>query len=144
MVKKRQGTPWKPAGEYSKELVGLTINLLVKNIARSTDFASTVLGAHIVYQDEDFAAVELNGSKWCLHCDHTYQDHPLSGSLTETSVRGIGAEFRVLALDPDEAESRARTHGHTVLAGAMDKAHGMREAYIIDPDGYCWVPSVVI
>jgi hypothetical protein len=29
-----------------------------------------------------------------------------------------------------------------VLAGSLDKAHGMREAYILDADGYLWVPSV--
>ena len=24
---------------------------------------------------------------------------------------------------------------------ATDKPHGLREAYILDPDGYCWVPG---
>jgi len=28
------------------------------------------------------------------------------------------------------------------LAGALDKPHGLREAYIIDQDGYLWVPGV--
>jgi len=23
----------------------------------------------------------------------------------------------------------------------MDKPHGLREAYLIDPDGYIWVPD---
>jgi hypothetical protein len=28
------------------------------------------------------------------------------------------------------------------LAGALDKPHGLREAYIIDQDGYLWVPGI--
>ena len=64
------------------------------------------------------------------------------GSPAETEVRGVGAELRVMGLDPDAAEGRARAAGYTVLAGSLDKAHGMREAYILDADGYLWVPSV--
>ena len=36
----------------------------------------------------------------------------------------------------------ARDLGGVVLAGAADKPHGVREAYILDPEGYCWVPTV--
>lgn len=142
MVAKRTGTPWKPAGEYSKELAGLTVNLLVRDIPRATAFAREVLQATVVYEDPDFAAVEACGAKWCLHADHTYSDHPLSGSLAETQIRGIGAELRLQGLDPDAAEARARAAGYEVLAGALDKPHGLREAYILDPDGYLWVPGV--
>jgi hypothetical protein len=28
-----------------------------------------------------------------------------------------------------------------VLQAPADKPHGLREAYILDPDGYCWVPG---
>lgn len=143
-MKKRTGDPWKPAPSYSKDLDGLTVNLLVRDISRAASFAREVLGATVIYEDPDFAAVEGYGGRWCLHADHTYSDHPLSGSLSETTVRGIGAEMRLMGCDPDAAEARARSGGYTVLAGALDKAHGMREAYLIDPDGYCWVPSVVL
>lgn len=87
MTKLRTGTPWKPAGEYSKELGGLTVNLLVRDMPRATAFAREVLQATIVYEDPDFAALEAQGAKWCLHADHTYSDHPLSGSLAETEIR---------------------------------------------------------
>jgi catechol 2,3-dioxygenase-like lactoylglutathione lyase family enzyme len=141
-MKKRTGDPWKPAGEYSKELGGLTVNLLVRDVATACAFAREVLQATIIYEDPDFAAVEAQGSKWCLHADHTYANHPLSGSLAETRIRGIGAELRVMGVDPDAAEAGARAAGYDVLAGSLDKPHGMREAYILDPDGYCWVPSI--
>jgi hypothetical protein len=44
--------------------------------------------------------------------------------------------------DPDEAESMARRLGFAVLAGAVNKPHGLREAYLVDPDGYLWVPDI--
>lgn len=141
-MKKRTADPWLPAPAYSRELTGLTVNLLVRDLPRATAFAREVLGAAVVYEDPDFAAVEGFGSKWCLHADHTYNDHPLSGSLAETPVRGIGAELRLIGCDPDAAVERARTNGFAVLAGSLDKPHGMREAYLLDGEGYCWVPSV--
>ena len=54
----------------------------------------------------------------------------------------FGAELRLHGRDPDDAEAAARALGLTVMAGAMDKPHGLREAFIIDPDGYLWVPDV--
>jgi hypothetical protein len=27
------------------------------------------------------------------------------------------------------------------MATAADKGHGLREVYIVDPDGYIWVPD---
>ena len=56
--------------------------------------------------------------------------------------RGAGVELRLYGCDPDEAEARARQLGFTVLAGAMDKPHGLRECVILDDEGYAWVPSV--
>ena len=40
---------------------------------------------------------------------------------------------------PTPPRSTAESLGYTVLAGAADKPHGLREAYIADPDGYVWV-----
>jgi len=55
-------------------------------------------------------------------------------------ARGAGIELRLYGTDPDAAEGRAREAGAIVLAGAIDKPHGLREAYILDGDGYVWVP----
>jgi hypothetical protein len=51
-------------------------------------------------------------------------------------------ELRLYGVDPDQAEAAARRRDAVVLAGAADKEHGLREAYIVDDDGYVWVPSV--
>ena len=105
-------------------------------------FQTQVLEAEIVHDDVDFAALRGYGAEWMLHADHTYSDHPLKGSLGGGLARGIGAELRLYGRDPDEAEAKARELGFEVLAGALDKPHGLREAYIIDQDGYLWVPGV--
>ena len=141
MAKKRVGDPWMPAPAYSKSLEGLSINLLVADVAVSVAFARTVLEAEVVYADPDFAVLGRDGVNWMLHADHTYEDHPLTGFVRGLEGRGAGAELRLHRLDPDAAESRARGAGYTILAGAADKGHGLREVYILDPDGYCWVPD---
>ena len=35
-MKLRKTDPWKPANDYSRELSGLTVNLLVNNISKAT------------------------------------------------------------------------------------------------------------
>ena len=41
----------------------------------------------------------------------------------------------------DLAAARAEAAGGTILQPPTDKPHGLREAYLLDPDGYVWVPS---
>jgi catechol 2,3-dioxygenase-like lactoylglutathione lyase family enzyme len=129
------------ADDYGRGLRGLGVNLLVSDVAASVAFAQTVLGAATVYADADFAVLRHGDAEWMLHADHTYEDNPLHGFVAGLEGRGAGAELRLHDCDPDQAEAAARGAGHTVLAGAADKPHGLREAYILDPDGYCWVPD---
>ena len=68
----------------------------------------------------------------------------MRGSLTPELPRGVGIELRLHGCDPDAAERRARELGYTVFAGSTDKPHGLREAYLLDADGYLWVPDVRI
>ncbi|MBT6078444.1 MAG: glyoxalase, partial [Oceanospirillaceae bacterium] len=53
-------------------------------------------------------------------------------------------ELRLYGIDPDAAVTQAQTLDYYVLQEATDKPHGLREAYILDPNGYIWVPSVAI
>ena len=140
MVKKRdEQEPWMPAPDYGRSLRGLSINLLVKDVARAIAFARQVLGASLVYGDADFAVLRRDGAEWMLHADHTYSSHPLLALTGDGALRGAGIEIRLHDHDPDAAAIMAERLGYTVLAGAADKPHGLREAYIADPDGYVWV-----
>lgn len=140
-MKKRVGDSWMPADQFGRSLTGLGINLLVASIDEEREFQTYVLGAEEVYVDPDFAVYRGYGATWLLHADHTYSNHPLIGSLNDAQGRGIGAEFRLYGCDPDAAEAHARERGYDVFAGAIDKPHGLREAYLISPAGYMWVPS---
>ena len=132
---------------------GIGFNLLVRDVERAARFQAVVLGATVDYWDQDFAILRTGtaagNAVWMLHHDRTYRSHPLAGIARggdQGGGRGAGAELRLYGRDPDAAEVAARaaeeTLGGVVLAGAADKPHGLREAYILDPEGYCWVPSV--
>ncbi|MCX7305745.1 MAG: hypothetical protein NTV73_15655 [Hyphomicrobiales bacterium] len=145
MAMKRTKTPWMSADDFGRSLPrGIGINLLVPDIAPMEAFCRDVLGATIVYVDEDFAAVTLLGSVFMLHADHSYCDNPMTGVIANIEQRGTGIEIRIYGLDPDEAEARARELGHHVLAGSLDKPHGLRECHIVGPSFYVFVPSIAI
>ena len=142
MTKRRVGVPWMSAVDYGRSLRGMSINLLVYDIKRAVEFQTEVLGAFAVYSDPDFAVMKGFHAEWMLHADHTYSNHPLGGSLNGSLARGVGIELRLHGCDPDAAQERARARGEIILAEATDKPHGLREAYLIDPDGYIWVPDL--
>lgn len=123
---------------------GISVNLLVRSVEKSAAFAEQVLGATATYADPDFAVLRCCGAEWMLHADHTYLDNPLTGVIDGVEARGAGVEIRLYGLDPDRCEAAARAGGWTVLAGSLDKPHGLREAVIIDDDGYVFVPGVPI
>lgn len=130
------------APAFGRSLAGFGINLLSANVPRSTDFLARVLEFEVLRQSRDFAILRHRDTIYQLHADHTYADNPLPSLVPEAGPRGGGVELRIYHMDPDAAEARARDAGTMVLQGATDKPHGLRECYLLDPDGYCWVPSI--
>lgn len=143
-MKLREGDPLITGREYSKSLRGLTLNLLVKDVDRAVEFHEKVLGVKVVYSDPDVAVLSGYGSEWMLHADHAYDQHPMGTTVMGGARRGSGVELRLHGRDPDTAEVVAREMGLEVVSPATDKGHGLREAYIRDPDGYVWVPDVMV
>jgi catechol 2,3-dioxygenase-like lactoylglutathione lyase family enzyme len=143
-MKKRTGDPWMSGADYGRSLTALTVNLLVSDVAAALVFQREVLGASVVYADVDFAVVSGHGAQWMFHADHTYDRHPLHAVVAGSARRGAGVELRLHGCDPDRAEAAAKRLGFEVLAGAADKPHGVREAFLADADGYVWVPDVPI
>ena len=131
-----------PADQYGRRLPTFTVNLLVRDIARAVGFHTRVLAAQVHYVDPDFAAVNIAGVELMLHADHTYDKHPWHAPLVRGERRGLGAELRVLGVDPDAVEGRAREHGAIVIQPATTKKHGWREVMVEDPDGYLWAVGV--
>jgi predicted enzyme related to lactoylglutathione lyase len=138
MTKTRMGDAFMPADRYGKALPRFSVNLLVRNVERSVSFYRDVLGVTVRYADNDFAALQIQGLDFMLHADHTYDHHPLQVRLPGPGPRGTGAELRVLGVDPDLVEARARKADAVVLQPAMDFPHGWRDVMVADPDGYIW------
>src|SRR5713226_8807824 len=138
MTMKREGKGWIPADEYGRSLPAFTVNLLVKDVAKSLPFYRDVLGAEVRYADEDFAALRLMEVDFMLHADHAYDHHPMLGRVRGVSSRVAGAELRVMGIDPDRVDERANRFGATIVQEAKDFPHGWRDVMVADPDGYVW------
>jgi len=144
MTKKRTGEAWIPADEYGRAMPRFSLNLLVRDVQRSLPFYRDVLGATVRYADEDFAALVIVGMEFMLHADHTYDHHPLYERLRGPGPRGTGAELRVMGIDPDAVEARARAAGETIIQPAADFPHGWRDVIVADRDGYHWAVGVAL
>ena len=144
MTMKRVGDAWMPADEYGRVMPKFSLNLLVREVARSVPFYKIVLGATVRYADQDFAALNLQGVDFMLHSDHAYDHHPLFERLKAGGARGTGAELRVMGIDPDAVQKRAKAAGAKIIQPAMDFPHGWRDVMLEDPDGYIWAVGVAI
>jgi len=138
------GEAWIPADEYGRALPKFTVNLLVSDVARALPFYRDVLGATVRYADGDFAALAIAGTDFMLHADHTYDQHPLHARLQDVRVRGVGTEIRVMGIDPDAVEKRAKKFGAEIVQEPRDFPHGWRDVMLADPDGYVWAVGVAI
>lgn len=135
--------PFVPPPEYGRSLGGMTLNLLVTDMERALLFHRSVLGVEVRYADLDMAVVDGFSTSWMLHADHTYDKHPLLAHAQKVASRGSGAEIRLHGLDPDAAAERATAAGFVVFDGPRDQPdHGLREAHLLDQDGYVWVADV--
>jgi uncharacterized glyoxalase superfamily protein PhnB len=142
-VKKRTGEPWVPAAAYGRLLPPFSVSLNVRDIPTSVEFYRTVLQAFVHYSDPDFAALKIGGAEIMLHADHTYDAHPWYPRLTAGEPRGLGAELRVLGLDPGAVADRAQRSGAKIVKPITERGHGWREVMVEDPDGYVWVVGVL-
>ncbi len=126
---------------FGKSLKGLGISLLVTDVAAAVAFSENILKASTMYADDTFAIMRHGEDVWMLHADGTYHSNPMLGLVQGQEGRGRGVELRLYNQDPDEAEAAARAAGYEVLFETLNKPHGLRECYILDPDGFCWVLS---
>jgi len=131
-----------PADDYGRGMRQFSVNLLVRDVRISLAFYERVLGAAVRYADEDFAVMKLLDFEFMLHADHAYDHHPLYERLQTPGQRGTGAELRVLGINPDSLERRAREAGATIIQTTRDFPHGWRDVMLADPDGYIWAVGV--
>lgn len=142
--KLRTGDPWMPGFRYGALLPPLSLNLLVRDVARAVEFYQAVFEAEVHYYDIDFGAVRVGPAEVMIHADHTHDDHPWHAALSTGVERGLGLQLRLLGIDPDAVEARAQAAGTTVVRPTADKGHGWREVLVRDPDGYEWAVGILI
>lgn len=132
-----------PAAEFGRSLSGISLNLLVRNVRAQAAFMAAVFGCTIHRLSDDYAIVLHAGQPMQLHSDASFASHPLHGLLPEAGLRGAGIEIRLHGADPDLAVLRMGNFDDAaLLAPARDKSgHGLREAVILCPNGYAFVPS---
>lgn len=132
-----------PAPTFGHALRGLSINLLVRDVRAEVDFLTAAFGLTAHRASRDFAILTHAGQPFQLHSDAAYAGHPLPALLPEAGPRGAGIELRLHEADPDIAVARLAAFPDAVLLQpATDKPnHGLREAVILCPMGYAWVPS---
>ena len=129
------------AEDFGASLTGLGVNILVTDVRETARFLAEVFDMGIHRLSDDFAIVTYGTQVFQLHSDGTYHSNPLQGLLPENPPRGAGLELRLYDSDPEQAVAKAKEAGGTILQEPTDKPHGLREAYILDRDGYAWVPS---
>ncbi|MEL6280341.1 MAG: glyoxalase [Pseudomonadota bacterium] len=148
MAKLPQKGVGRPSGaEYGRGLrTGLGVNVLTRDVPAQAAFLADVFEIEFLYFDDDFALARTpDGAEFMLHHDRTYRGNALLGVVLGSDegggVRGAGVELRLYGVDPDASVARAEAIDAVVLAPPEDKPHGLREAVIVDPEGYVWIPS---
>ena len=131
------------AQAFGHSLRGISVNLLCRDVQREVAFLTGVFGLTAYRTSRDFAIMVHGGVPFQLHSDGTFAAHPLFGLLPEAGPRGAGIELRLPGVDPDAAAARLAVFDAVLLQAPTDKAgHGLREAVILCPEGYAWVPSL--
>jgi len=127
--------------EFGQSLQGVGFNLLVTDVMATVEFSTKILLAETLMAKASFAILKHGDFMWMLHADQTYRNNPMSELIKDVDGRGRGVELRLYNFDPDEAEARARENNYSILGQSANKPHGLRECYILDPDGYAWALS---
>lgn len=129
------------ADEFGASLRGMGLNLLVRDVPAQAARLAALFGMRAYQVSEDFAIMTYGDQVFQLHADGTYATHPLYCLLPENPPRGAGVQIHLFETDPDLAAADAEEHGFTILQEPKNKPHGLRECFLLCPDGYAWVPS---
>ena len=132
------------AAEFGRALKGLGLNILISDVATTVLFLEQVLQMKTHRSNRDFAVLEYHRTYFQLHADHTYHSNPLPSLIPQVGKRGAGIELRLYDTDLDVCEEKARVFDYVVLRECENRPHGLRECYLLDPNGYCWMPSKII
>ena len=127
-----------PADQYGRSLRGLSINLLVRDIPRALAFAREVLGVEPVYSDPDFAVLRHGRRSGCSTPTTPIATIRCTPASRPTTRGASGRRSGCTTPTPTRPKRRPGRGETRSSPKAMDKPHGVREVFILDPDGYLW------
>lgn len=133
-----------PAKLFGQSLRGIGINPLSRDVLALAGFLRDVFGLGIHRLSDDFAIVAHDGMVFQVHSDAAFGPHPLFALVPATPPRAGGAQFYLFGVDPDLAAQRAEAAGGMVVEAPTEKAHGLREATILTPEGFAFSPAIPI
>lgn len=129
------------ADALGRELTGVGVNLLTRDVAALAAFLTEVFAARAHQVSADFAIIASGGALLQLHHDATFAAHPLFDLLPEDGVRGRAVQVYLFGVDPDAAVARAEAAGGLLVEAPADKPHGLREATILSAEGFAFTAA---
>ena len=124
----------------------LTPELNVRNIGKSLDFYTGLLGFSICFErpEDGFATIELNGA--FLMLEQIGELDPINDPWITAKLEypfGRGINFQITVTDLDGIHSRLLRHGYPIRLPLEQKTYrigykflNVRQFMIMDPDGY--------
>ena len=134
--------------ELSKNLVGFGKYLIFREPLISALSIATVFSLNLIKAYKFYALLNWDdnanfGNLIQVHSDFSYIKTPYYKYFEDSRPRGLGAELRLFNVSPDKSVEQASIEqGWQVIESPNDKEHGLREAFLLDNVGFCWVPSV--
>ena len=112
------------------------INLIVRDLERSTAFYRDVFGLAVQHEDEDTAMFRFKDTYFFLQRGPVHEDAP-AGEVLDLAERGIG-QFVIIVPDVDAVRDEVAQHEVAVISGPADRDWGMRTMTFADPGGHTW------
>ena len=134
--------------ELGKNLTGFGVNLICPEPSIYAPSLARVFSLNLIRVDEFYALLTWDdnanfGNLIQVHSDFSYKKTPYYKYFEDSRPRGLGAELRLFNVSPDKSVEQASIEqGWQVIESPNDKEHGLREAFLLDNVGFCWVPSV--
>lgn len=129
-----------PAAAFGHALSGISVNLLVRDVRAEAAFLAAVFDMQAHRLSADFAIMLHAGQPFQLHSDATLRR--CSRCCPDPGRAAQASNCACMGPDPDLAAALADFPDAMLLQQPTVKwGHGLREAVVLCPFGYAWVPS---
>ena len=123
-----------PTAAGNESTIPIAPELFVRDIDASLRFYVEQLGFRTIRRESGFAVVALGDAHLLLATpDETV---PAMASWLASGPRGVGIHIRIMVDAVDALYQLASASGATVVQELDDRAYGLRDFIVADPDGF--------